>query len=77
MLRSRVRTTGMRNSNVIAIAPTADISNICGVSLVDRAGVPQTLCQVEHVGRLTVVNPSLVRDLKARGGHAPRRRSSS
>jgi ribonucleoside-diphosphate reductase alpha chain len=31
-LRARVRTTGMRNSNVMAIAPTATISNICGVA---------------------------------------------
>src|SRR6185436_9084316 len=31
-LRERVKTTGMRNSNVMAIAPTATISNICGVA---------------------------------------------
>jgi ribonucleoside-diphosphate reductase alpha chain len=31
-LRERVRKTGMRNSNVMAIAPTATISNICGVA---------------------------------------------
>jgi len=31
-LRTRVQTIGMRNSNVMAIAPTATISNICGVS---------------------------------------------
>ena len=31
-LRSKITTYGMRNSNIMAIAPTATISNICGVS---------------------------------------------
>ncbi|MCP5732500.1 hypothetical protein NL307_27520, partial [Klebsiella pneumoniae] len=31
-LRAKVQKDGMRNSNVMAIAPTATISNICGVS---------------------------------------------
>ena len=43
---------GMRNSNCVAIAPTATISNIIGVVGIDRARVPEHLRQVEPVGRV-------------------------
>ena len=46
---SASQTVGMRNSNTMAIAPTATISNICGVSPVDRAGLPEPLRQIQHV----------------------------
>ena len=39
-------------SNCVAIAPTATISNIIGVSAVDRADVPEPVCEVEPVGRI-------------------------
>ena len=48
-LREKVLRDGMRNSNVMAIAPTATISNICGVEPVDRADVQQPVREVEHV----------------------------
>ena len=51
-LRARIKEHGMRNSNCIAIAPTATISNIVGVGGVDRARVPEHLREVEPVGRV-------------------------
>ena len=36
---------GMRNSNTMAIAPTATISNICGVFAIDRADLPESVRQ--------------------------------
>ena len=51
-LRARIKEHGMRNSNCVAIAPTATISNIIGVGGVDRARVPEHLRQVEPVGRI-------------------------
>ena len=66
-LREQVRATGMRNSNVMAIAPTATISNICGVEPVDRAAYRNLFVKSNMSGDFTVVNPYLVADLKARG----------
>ena len=51
-LRSRIRIHGMRNSNCVAIAPTATISNIIGVSRVDRARVPESLREIEPLRRV-------------------------
>jgi ribonucleoside-diphosphate reductase alpha chain len=64
-LRRRVATTGMRNSNVMAIAPTATISNICGVSQSIEPTYQNLFVKSNMSGEFTVVNPHLVRDLKA------------
>jgi ribonucleoside-diphosphate reductase alpha chain len=66
-LRARVRTTGMRNSNVMAIAPTATISNICGVAQSIEPAYQNLYVKSNMSGDFTVVNELLVRDLKARG----------
>ncbi len=65
-LRQRVRTVGMRNSNCMAIAPTATISNICGVSQSIEPTYQNLYVKSNLSGEFTVVNPYLVRDLKAR-----------
>ena len=64
-LRERVRTVGMRNSNTMAIAPTATISNICGVSQSIEPTYQNLFVKSNLSGEFTVVNPYLVRDLKA------------
>ncbi|NOJ46925.1 ribonucleoside-diphosphate reductase subunit alpha [Bradyrhizobium archetypum] len=66
-LRERVRGTGMRNSNVMAIAPTATISNICGVAQSIEPAYQNLYVKSNMSGDFTVVNEFLVRDLKARG----------
>ncbi len=66
-LRQRVTTTGMRNSNTLAIAPTATISNICGVTQSIEPTYQNLFVKSNMSGDFTVVNASLVRDLKARG----------
>ncbi|EHK83084.1 ribonucleotide-diphosphate reductase subunit alpha [Saccharomonospora azurea SZMC 14600] len=66
-LRERVRTVGMRNSNVLAIAPTATISNICGVGQSIEPLFSNLFVKSNMSGEFTVVNPQLVRDLKRRG----------
>lgn len=64
-LRERVKTVGMRNSNVMAIAPTATISNICGVSQSIEPTYQNLYVKSNLSGEFTVVNPYLVQDLKA------------
>ena len=66
-LRERVRKVGMRNSNCMAIAPTATISNICGVSQSIEPTYQNLYVKSNLSGEFTVVNPWLARDLKARG----------
>jgi ribonucleoside-diphosphate reductase alpha chain len=66
-LRTRVQTIGMRNSNVMAIAPTATISNICGVSQSIEPTYQNLYVKSNLSGEFTVVNPYLVNELKARG----------
>ena len=66
-LRERVKTTGMRNSNTMAIAPTATISNICGVSQSIEPAYRNLFVKSNMSGDFTVVNAALVRDLKERG----------
>ncbi len=66
-LRERVRTVGMRNSNVMAIAPTATIANITGVSQSIEPIYRNLYVKSNMSGDFTVVNPYLVRDLKDRG----------
>ena len=65
-LRERVKATGMRNSNTMAIAPTATISNICGVSQSIEPAYQNLYVKSNMSGDFTVVNAALVRDLKAR-----------
>ncbi|HVY53485.1 MAG TPA: ribonucleoside-diphosphate reductase subunit alpha [Gammaproteobacteria bacterium] len=63
-LRERVRTVGMRNSNVLAIAPTATIANICGVSQSIEPTYQNLFVKSNLSGEFTVINPYLVADLK-------------
>jgi ribonucleoside-diphosphate reductase alpha chain len=66
-LRERVRKVGMRNSNCMAIAPTATISNICGVSQSIEPTYQNLFVKSNLSGEFTVVNMFLVEDLKKRG----------
>lgn len=66
-LREKVLRDGMRNSNVLAIAPTATISNICGVSQSIEPIYRNLFVKSNMSGEFTVANPYLVADLKARG----------
>ncbi|MCS3902667.1 ribonucleotide reductase alpha subunit [Methylohalomonas lacus] len=66
-LRERVQTVGMRNSNTMAIAPTATISNICGVSQSIEPTYQNLFVKSNLSGEFTVVNPYLVNDLKKAG----------
>jgi ribonucleoside-diphosphate reductase alpha chain len=66
-LRQRVKTVGMRNSNVLAIAPTATISNICGVSQSIEPTYQNLFVKSNLSGEFTVINPYLVADLKQEG----------
>jgi ribonucleoside-diphosphate reductase alpha chain len=65
-LKSRVAQHGMRNSNCMAIAPTATIANITGVSQSIEPTYQNLYVKSNLSGEFTVVNPYLVRDLKAR-----------
>jgi len=65
-LRERVIKIGMRNSNTMAIAPTATISNICGVSQSIEPTYQNLFVKSNLSGEFTVINPYLVRDLKER-----------
>jgi ribonucleoside-diphosphate reductase alpha chain len=64
-LRTKVRTQGIRNSNIMAIAPTATISNICGVAQSIEPTYQNLYVKSNLSGEFTVVNPYLVRELKA------------
>lgn len=66
-LRERVRTVGMRNSNTMAIAPTATISNICGVTQSIEPTYQNLFVKSNMSGDFTVANTSLVHELKRRG----------
>jgi ribonucleoside-diphosphate reductase alpha chain len=66
-LRQKVKIQGMRNSNVMAIAPTATIANITGVSQSIEPTYQNLYVKSNLSGEFTVVNPYLVRDLKNRG----------
>jgi ribonucleoside-diphosphate reductase alpha chain len=66
-LRARVTSIGMRNSNTMAIAPTATISNICGVSQSIEPAYQNLFVKSNMSGDFTVVNAALVHDLKQRG----------
>tara|TARA_A100001015_G_scaffold311197_1_gene413976 strand:- start:749 stop:1525 length:777 start_codon:yes stop_codon:yes gene_type:complete len=66
-LRAKVQIKGMRNSNVMAIAPTATIANITGVSQSIEPTYQNLYVKSNLSGEFTVVNPFMVRDLKALG----------
>ncbi len=66
-LREKVKTQGMRNSNTMAIAPTATISNIVGVSQSIEPTYQNLFVKSNLSGEFTVVNPYLVHDLKREG----------
>ena len=66
-LRATVKIQGMRNSNVMAIAPTATIANITGVSQSIEPTYQNLYVKSNLSGEFTVVNPYLVRDLKGCG----------
>ena len=57
---------GMRNSNLMAIAPTATISNICGVSQSIEPTYQNLFVKSNMSGEFTVINPYLAEDLKSR-----------
>lgn len=65
-VRERVK-KGIRNSNIMAIAPTATIANITGVSQSIEPTYQNLYVKSNLSGEFTVINPYLVRDLKDRG----------
>ena len=66
-LRERVRAHGMRNSNCVAIAPTATISNIVGVSASIEPIYQNLYVKSNLSGEFTVVNAALAAELKTLG----------
>ena len=66
-LRTRIRQHGMRNSNCVAIAPTATISNIIGVSACIEPTYQNIFVKSNLSGEFTVINEHLVTDLKQLG----------
>ena len=63
-LRAAVKDAGMRNSNVMAIAPTATIANITGVSQSIEPTYQNLYVKSNLSGEFTVVNPYLIEELK-------------
>ena len=66
-LRTRIKKHGMRNSNCLAIAPTATIANIVGVSASIEPTYQNLFVKSNLSGEFTVVNDYLVADLKRAG----------
>jgi ribonucleoside-diphosphate reductase alpha chain len=66
-VREAIAAFGMRNSNCMAIAPTATISNIAGVSASIEPNFANLFAKSNLSGEFTVINPHLVADLRARG----------
>ena len=66
-VRERIAQFGMRNSNCLAIAPTATISNIIGVSACIEPTFQNLFVKSNLSGEFTVVNEYLVKDLKELG----------
>ena len=63
-LRARIARDGMRNSNCVAIAPTATISNIVGVDASIEPSFGNLSVKSNLSGEFTIINQHLVRDLK-------------
>ena len=70
-LRNKIKTQGMRNSNVLAIAPTATISNIMGTSPCIEPAYKNLFVKSNLSGDFIVLNGYLARVLKARGLWSP------
>lgn len=70
-LREKIRKNGMRNSNVLAIAPTATISNIMGSSPCIEPLFTNLYSKSNLSGDFTVLNWFLIKDLKKRGLWTP------
>lgn len=70
-LRAKIAKQGMRNSNVLAIAPTATISNIMGSSPCIEPLLSNMLVKSNLSGDFMLLNPFLIRDLKKRGLWTP------
>jgi len=66
-LRQRIGQHGMRNSNCVAIAPTATISNIIGVDASIEPSFSNLSVKSNLSGEFTIINEYLVRDLKKLG----------
>jgi ribonucleoside-diphosphate reductase alpha chain len=66
-LRAKIAMQGMRNSNCLAIAPTATISNITATSPCIEPTYKNLFVKSNLSGEFIVLNPFLVKDLKARG----------
>ena len=66
-LRAKIAKNGMRNSNVLAIAPPATISNIMGTTPCIEPTYKNLFVKSNLSGDFIVLNGELVRDLKARG----------
>ena len=66
-VRAKIARHGMRNSNVLAIAPTATISNITATSPCIEPTYKNLFVKSNLSGEFIVLNPFLVKDLKARG----------
>jgi ribonucleoside-diphosphate reductase alpha chain len=66
-LRKKIAAQGMRNSNVLAIAPTATIANIMGTSPCIEPLYKNLFAKSNLSGEFVVLNPYLARDLKQRG----------
>ena len=66
-LRQKIKANGMRNSNCVAIAPTATISNIIGVDASIEPCFGNLSVKSNLSGEFTVINSYLVRDLKRLG----------
>ena len=66
-VRAKIAAHGMRNSNVLAIAPTATISNITATSPCIEPTYKNLFVKSNLSGEFIVLNPFLVKDLKARG----------
>ena len=66
-LRAKIARQGMRNSNCLAIAPTATISNITATSPCIEPTYKNLFVKSNLSGEFIVLNPFLVKDLKARG----------
>ena len=66
-LRGKIARDGMRNSNCVAIAPTATISNIVGVDASIEPCFGNLSVKSNLSGEFTIINQALVRDLKRLG----------
>ncbi|MBK9439929.1 MAG: ribonucleoside-diphosphate reductase subunit alpha [Comamonadaceae bacterium] len=66
-LRQKIAQDGMRNSNCVAIAPTATISNIIGVDASIEPCFGNLSVKSNLSGEFTIINSNLVRDLKRLG----------